>query len=88
MKSQLAFVLFAFAMGCGDGANKATPVEKSEAVVTKDVFEPDLDVEDKPIKKSDAVSEVAPLPTKYADAFELGKALVDKGEHPRAREML
>ncbi|MBA3498750.1 MAG: tetratricopeptide repeat protein [Myxococcota bacterium] len=75
-------------MGCGGGKEKATPVEKSETVVVKDVFEPDIDVEEKPIKKTEAVSEVAPLPKTYAEAFELGKALVDKGEHPRAREIL
>jgi tetratricopeptide (TPR) repeat protein len=80
--------LFAFALGCGGGGEKATPVEKSETVAVKDVFEPDIDLDEKPIKKTDAVSEVAPMPKTYAEAFELGKGLVDKGEHPRAREIL
>lgn len=89
MKSQLAFVLFAFAIGCG-GGEKPTPVEK-EPIVAQDVDrkldEPVIGDEPAPIKKSEPVVEVA-LPTKYADAIKLGKELLDKGEHPRAREML
>ena len=91
MKSSLAFVLFAFAAGCGGNTDKPSPVVKSEAVVAKNVVaEPVIDVEPAPVKTSTPVSEVAvaPLPAKYDDALKLGRALVEKGEHPRAREIL
>jgi Flp pilus assembly protein TadD len=85
MKSQLAFVLFAFAVGCGGGAEKATPVEKPPIV--DEQLDIDVEVSKPEIKKSEPVSEVA-MPTTFVDALALGKLLVDKGEHPRAREIL
>lgn len=87
MKSQLAFVLFAFAVGCG-GSDKPASVEKAP-VASSDVDAKQVDVDEPAaIKTTVPVVELAKLPERYADALALGKALVTKGEHPRAREVL
>src|SRR5438046_852197 len=86
MKSQLAAVLFAFVAACGGRSEKPTPVEKPPVSEVK-IDEP---IAETPIKKSEPVVEIAKveLPKTYDEALQLGMELVNKGEHPRAREML
>src|SRR5688572_16453521 len=86
MKTQLSAVLFAFVLGCG-GEKKST-VEKYDPkpVSVKDTVAVPVDELPKPEPKKDVVEVV--MPKTFDDAMTMGKELVTKGEHPRAREIL
>lgn len=93
MKSQLCSVLFAMVVSvsaCGGDRREPTSTEPTPVSALTPSTQPALDeptVEPgKPVSES-PILEVE-VPKTYADALARGKALVDKGEHGKARDVL
>jgi len=94
MKSQLCSVLFAMVVSvsaCGGERRESTPTEHTPVSSTAPnepmLDEPKLEkVGERPVETKPIVE--IELPQTYVDALKLGKELVDKGEHARARELL
>lgn len=94
MKSQLCSVLFAMVVSvsaCGGDRREPTstePTSVSELTPSKQpvLDEPKVEPVGAPASESPIIE--VELPKTYADALARGKALVDKGEHGKAREVL
>lgn len=93
MKSQFRCIWFSLVLpfsvfACGGDRVSATPTEVAPIVqpAQDKVIAEDAPVAELP-KAEKPVEIVAPMPEKYGERMAMGKALVAKGEHPRAREL-
>ena len=96
MKSQLTCILFALltTTAC-TGSDHKTPTVSTDysaprtepVVVTPPAVQPPVVATTPAVVAPKVVEESHPAPTKFSDAMAQGKALADKGDHARAREM-
>lgn len=96
MKSQFRSIWFSlvlpFAVACGGDRVTPAPTESAPVVAPQDKIVVDgAPVAELPVPvkvdKLEPAAEVVAMPAKYAERIAMGKALVARGEHPRAREL-